>query len=243
MDISILEELGLTQSEVKVYLALLELGSSSAGAVLKKSGLQNSVVHRALNSLIEKGLISYIFEGKRKIYQATNPDNFHDFIQDKIKRFDEILPELKKKQLISKTTTFAEVFKGKRGINQLYMTLLNSGGKEYNTFGGGSEVTYEVMGEVWWKNLHAKRIAKKISCRQVFDETIRKFGDELNKKPLTKIRFLPREYAQLQETIIIGNFVGIAIFTGNPYGVLIKDKIVAEGYRKQFEIIWNKAIP
>jgi sugar-specific transcriptional regulator TrmB len=242
MDTSILEDLGLTSAEIKVYLALLELGSSSAGSILEKSRLQNSVVHRALNSLIEKGLISYILEGKKKVYQATNPENFHDFINDKMRRFDEILPELKRKQQISKPVSFAEVFKGKRGINQLYITLLNSGGKEYNTFGGGSEVTYDIMGETWWKNLHLKRIAKEIPCRQVFDETIRDFGTELNKRPHTKIRFLPKEYAQLQETIIIGDFVGIAIFTENPYGILIKDKIVAEGYRKQFEILWGKAI-
>lgn len=241
MDVSILEDLGLTQAEIKVYLALLELGSSSAGRILEKSGLQNSVVHRALNSLIEKGLISYILEGKKKIYQAINPENFHDFINDKINRFDEILPELKRKQQISKVMSFTEVFKGKRGINQLYTTLLNSGGKEYNSFGGGSEVTYDVMGETWWKNLHTKRIAKNILCRQVFDETIREFGDELNKKPITKIRFLPKEYAQLQETIIIGDYVGIVIFTENPYGILIKDNVVADGYRKQFEILWNKA--
>lgn len=241
MDTSILEDLGLTQAEIKVYIALLSLGTSSAGIILEKSGLQNSVVHRALNSLIEKGLISYILEGKKKVYQATNPENFHDFIEDKRKRFDEILPKLKEKQKFAKKITFGEIFKGKRGINQMYITLLNSGGKEYNTFGGGSEVTYNVMGENWWKSLHTKRIAKKIPCRQVFDETIRKFGNELNKRPLTKIRFLPKEYAQLQETIIIGEYVGIGIFTENPYGILIKDKVVAEGYRKQFEIMWNKA--
>ena len=241
MDTTILEDLGLTQAEIKVYIALLELGSSSAGQILEKSGLQNSVVHRALNTLIEKGLISYISEGKKKIYQATNPENFHDFIEDKKKRFDEILPELKEKQKIAKKITFGEIFKGKRGINQMYITLLSSGGKEYNTFGGGSEVTYEVMGETWWRSIHTKRIAKRISCRQVFDETIRKFGNELNKRPLTQIKFLPKEYSQLQETIIIGDYVGIAIFTENPYGILIKDKIVADGYRKQFEILWQKA--
>jgi len=241
MDTSILEDLGLTNAEIKVYVTLLELGTSTAGPILEKSGQQNSVVHRALNSLIEKGIITYIKKGTRKIYQATDPENFHDFIDNKRKRFDQILPDLKKKQDFAKQLTFAEVFSGKRGINQMYMTLLNSGGKEYNTFGGGSEVTYDIMGETWWKNLHAKRLAKKIPCRQVFDETIRKFGNQLNKKRLTTIRFLPKEYAQLQETIIIGDYVGVAIFTENPYGVLIKDKVVADGYRKQFEILWKKS--
>ena len=241
MDTSILKDLGLTNAEIKVYITLLRLGSSSAGLIIEKSGLQNSVVHRALNSLIEKALISFILKGKRRLYQATNPENFHDFIEDKRRRFDEILPELKQKQQLQNKTTFGEIFKGKRGINQLYLTLLNSGGKEYNTFGGGIQVAKEKMTETWWRNIHTKRIKKKIKSRQVFDETIRKFGIELNKRHLTNIKFLPKEHAQLQETIIIGDYVGIAIFTENPYGILIKDKAVAEGYRKQFEILWQKA--
>lgn len=241
MDTSILEDLGLTQAEIKVYVALLELGSSTAGSILEKSRIQNSVLHRALNSLIEKGLINFILEGRRKIYQATDPENFRNFIDDKKKRFEEILPELKNKQKLTKRQESAAVFRGKRGINELYNTLLNSGGKEYNTFGGGTRVTHDIMGESWWKNLHARRIDKKIKCRQVFDETIRSFGEQLRKKPITKIKFLSRKFEQLQETVIIGDCIGIAIFTKNPYGLLIRDKSVADGYRKQFEVLWKEA--
>lgn len=243
MDISVLEDLGLTHAEIKVYIVLLEFGNATAGHILEKSQLQNSVVHRALNSLIEKGLISFIFEGKRKRYQATNPENFYVFIEDKRKRFEQLLPELKAKQKLAKAEEHATIFKGKRGINELYNTLLNSGGKEYNTFGGGTRVTYDVMGESWWKNLHVKRIEKRIKCRQVFDETIREFGEELNQKPYTRIRFLSRTFEQLQETAIIGNFVGISIFAAHPYGLLIRDAVVASGYRKQFALLWKMARP
>ncbi len=59
--------------------------------------------------------------------------------------------------------------------------------------------------------------------------------------PFTKIRFLAKEFAQFQETVIVGDLVAINIFTENPYGILIKDKAVADGYRKQFEILWKKA--
>ncbi|MEM4755956.1 MAG: hypothetical protein QW594_02375, partial [Candidatus Woesearchaeota archaeon] len=38
-----------------------------------------------------------------------------------------------------------------------------------------------------------------------------------------------------------GNSVGIGIFSYNPYGILIQDEMIAEGYRKQFEILWNHA--
>lgn len=249
MDTSILEDLGLTNAEIKVYITLLELGSSTAGSILEKSGIQNSVVHRALNTLIEKGLINYIMGGRRKVYQATDPENFYNFIDDKKKRFEQILPELKKKQAFVKEKNHGTIFRGKRGINEMYNIILNEGEKlnkkdktrEYNTYGGGTRVTHDVMGNVWWRNLHARRLAKKIKCRQVFDESIRKFGQELNKLKLTNIRFLPSEYEQLQETIILGDNVGIAIFTENPYGILIQDKTVADGYRKYFELLWKRA--
>jgi len=241
MDTGILEDLGLTNAEIKVYMALLKLGDSTAGSVLEKSGLQNSVVHRALNSLIEKGIISYILEGRRKVYQASDPEHFYEFIDDKKERFKQILPELKKKQAFAKEKTEATIYRGKKGINEIYMRLLSSGGKEYNTYGGGKRVTFDVMGETWWKALHTKRIAKKIKSRQVFDETIRDFGEGLRKRPLSKIRFLSHDFEQLTETVIMGPYVAIMMFTENPYGILIMDKTVVDGYRKNFELLWGNA--
>lgn len=240
MDTAILEELGLTQAEIKVYMALLELGSSTAGPILEKSGLQNSVVHRALNTLIEKSLINYIMEGKRKIYQATDPENFFNFIDDKKKRFQEILPELKQKQKFSKKQETATVFKGIRGIKEVYSIMISQKAKEYNTFGGGQPCV-EVMGNTWWLNMHARRKANKLPARQVFDETVRKIGQEIKKRTGSNIRYFPKQFAQFQETVIVGDYVAINVFTENPYAFLIKDKVVAEGYRKQFEILWKMA--
>ena len=45
MDTAILEDIGLTNAEIKVYLSLLELGTATAGPIIEKSCLQSSVVH------------------------------------------------------------------------------------------------------------------------------------------------------------------------------------------------------
>jgi len=241
MDMSILEDLGLTQAETKVYLTLLELGSSTAGPILEKSGIQNSVVHRALNSLISKGLINFVSEGKRKIYQATNPENFLNFIDDKKKRFEQILPELKIRQKSQKNQENATIFKGVRGIKEVYTILINAKAKEYLTYGGGPP-TEKLMGLNWWLSLHQKRVSNRLPSRQVFDESVRNIGGtEIEKKPLTDIRYVSKDLAQFQETIIVGEYVAITVFTENPYAFLIKDKAVAEGYKKYFEVLWRIA--
>ncbi|PIN90566.1 hypothetical protein COU60_01365 [Candidatus Pacearchaeota archaeon CG10_big_fil_rev_8_21_14_0_10_34_76] len=243
IDTSILEDLGLTNAEIKVYLGLLELGDSSAGPILQKTGLQNSVVHRSLHGLIDKGLVSFILERKHRIYQASDPKKFFTYLEDKKKKFERLLPQLEKKRQMARDHKEAQIFRGKKGINEIYTQLLNSEGKEYNTFGGGKRVTFDVMGEEWWKTLHIKRIAKKIKSRQVFDTTIKDYAIKLNKLPYTNIRFLSQEFEQLTETVIIGDFVAIIMFTEDPYGILIHDKILAENYKKQFEILWKQAKP
>ena len=86
MNTKILEDLGLTKSEIKVYLALLELGSSTAGDIIKKANIQNSVLHFTINNLIEKGLVTYVKKGKFRVYQPANPETLISYIEDKKKQ-------------------------------------------------------------------------------------------------------------------------------------------------------------
>jgi len=241
MDTEILEDLGLTLSEIKVYLALLELGSAHAGELLAETGIQNSVVHRALNTLIKKSLINYVFEGRRRVYQATDPEAFYTYLEDKKERFTKILPELKKKQTFQRRSKNASIYQGIRGIKEVYKIMRNAGPGEYLTFGGGHPCV-ECMGNTWWINHHIKRVRNELPSRQVFDETVRyKAGGKILDMKLTNVRFVSAEFTSFQETVIVGDKVAISIFTESPYSILINDPAVAAGYRKHFEMLWEQA--
>lgn len=241
MDTEILEELGLTNSEIKTYIALLGLGSSTAGAIIEKTKLQSSVIHRALNSLMEKSLINFIYDGRKKVYQATAPESFFEFIEDKKRRFEKILPELRQKQNVSTKKEIATVYKGIRGVKEAYNIMINSKGKEYLTFGGGP-ITKEIMGMDWWLNLHKRRVANKLSSRQIFDESVKDIGGkDIAKNSITNIRYVSKEFAQFQETVVVGDVVSINVFAETPYSFVIKNRHIAEGYKKQFELLWKIA--
>ncbi|MCF7872473.1 hypothetical protein K9L97_05565 [Candidatus Woesearchaeota archaeon] len=241
MDIEILEDLGLTQSEIKTYISLLELGQIHAGKIIEETSLQSSVVHRALLSLIKKGLVSFIKEGKHRVYSARDPEYFLDYVELKKKRFETILPELKKKQSLQNKETNTSMFKGKKGINEVYSILIKNTKKEFLSYGGSKETT-DFMSLTWWKNMYSKRIANKLSQRHIAsDETIPYITD-FQKMKLTKIKFLSKEsFSQYQETAITGDYVAITIFADEGYSILIHNKEVAEGYRKNFELLWNIA--
>lgn len=240
METKILEDIGLTNAEIKVYLALLGLGTSTAGPILQKSGLHNSVVHMTLNKLANRGLISFVREGKRNHYQAANPKHIIDYIEEKKERFAELLPQLLAKQSLAKEKPEVITFRDVRGIKELLYGLLEAGGKEHHTFGSARESL--MMGDGWWVNYHKKRAAKGITARLMFNESL-KFWKAEAKYPKSEVRYTKAGFEPLTETIIRNDKIGIIIWTEKPIGILIHNRAAAESYDKFFEIMWKSAKP
>jgi len=105
----ILSNIGLTNNEIKVYLALLELGESKTGEILNKSGLNSGRIYEILNLLQKKGLVSFIEKNNVKYFSPANPKRVLDYLEEKKKQitnqeeeYEKILPELMSK--ISQTS-------------------------------------------------------------------------------------------------------------------------------------------
>ena len=126
MNLSPLKEAGLTNGEIKVYLALLEIGSSTIGPILAKSGITKSMIYRILEKLIKKGLVSYITKEKTKHYQATQPNKLLDYIDSKEKqlkknknKIQEMIPQLILKQKTAKKSE-ANLYEGFKGLTTAF---------------------------------------------------------------------------------------------------------------------------
>ncbi len=238
MDTKILEDIGLTNAEIKVYTSLLELGVAGAGNIIEKSGLQSSVVHMTLNNLINKGFISFTKQGKKRIYQASNPKHILDYIEEKKNQFQKILPELLQKQKISKEKPVAATFEGIRGIKELLFELLEAGGKEHHTFGSTKESL--MLGDAFWINYHKQRAKKGIKAKLMFNESL-KFWKAEKKYPKSEVKYTQVGFEPLTETIIRNDKIGIIIWTEKPIGVLIHNKIAAGSYDKFFQMLWKNS--
>lgn len=236
MDVKILEDIGLTNAEIKVYVAVLELGTTTAGPIIEKTELQSSVVHMTLNKLIERGFISFVLEGQRKHYQAANPKHIVDFINEKKERFEEILPELLLKQKLAREKPQAELFQGVKGVKELLYVLLEACGTDHNTF--GSTIKSLMLGEEWWISYHKKRAQLGIHARLLFNESLKTWKAE-KKYPDSELRYTKAGFEPLTETIIRNDKVGIIIWTEKPIGIVIHNKIAAESYNNFFRFMWN----
>ncbi len=86
----ILQELGLSRNEVKVYLAALTIGSSSANTIAKHAGLLRTSTYEILKSLVDKGIVSYVLKGRVKYFEAASPDRLLKMAEERKHRLQEI---------------------------------------------------------------------------------------------------------------------------------------------------------
>ena len=74
-----LERLNFSVNESKVYLTLLRIGASLAGRIAKEAQLDRSSTYNALKLLIERGIVSTVFENKRTTYVPADPKKIIDY--------------------------------------------------------------------------------------------------------------------------------------------------------------------
>ena len=69
MNEQLLEDIGLTKGEIKVYLTLLKLRETTTGKIIEEAQISSGKIYEILDKLIKKGLVSYIIKDKTsKIY-------------------------------------------------------------------------------------------------------------------------------------------------------------------------------
>ena len=119
MDTEILEQIGLSKNEIKVYFALLELDQSSATPIVRKAKIPNSKIYPTLDKLIQKGLVSSVIKNNVKYFQASNPEHLIDFIKQKEKQLFEqenkikdLIPQIELNRKLAQEKQEAKIYEG-----------------------------------------------------------------------------------------------------------------------------------
>ena len=244
MDTKILEEIGLTGNEVKVYLALLELGSTPAGPIIKRIAMHRAAVYDIIDLLISKGLVSYVIKANRKYFEAQNPDRLLEYLDSKkqelIKKEDElnkIIPELQLKRQLSKEEQEGTIYKGKKGLKSIFEDILKEK-KEWLVFGATGQ--FKEIFQAYFIHFHNRRAESNINLKIIFSEKLRKEKREKELK-LYEIKYVADSYITPSTTYVYGDKVVIINWSDEVIAFLMRSKQVADSYRSFFSMLWKIA--
>lgn len=245
MDISHLKEAGLTEGEIKVYLALLELGSSTTGPIIEKSGIARSIIYQILEKLMQKGLVSYITKDKTKYFQAAQPQKILEYIderekqlQENKKKVEQMLPELllhQKMQPKSEANIYTG-FKGLRTAHEHTYQKLKKG-EEYYYLGIPAFQPEEQ--HLYWQRDHVRRIKAGIKCKLLFnkDTNIKTVKNRSSYKG-AEARAMTVDIKTPGMFLIFKDTTLIFLQSPTAMAVEIVNQQVADSFKQYFDYFW-----
>lgn len=237
-----LEQLGLTKIESRVYIALLKIGSTTTGPLVKATELHRATVYDVLKRLMEKGLVNYIIKEKTKYFEGAKPEHLMDLLkeeEEELKKKEDtimhLVYKLNKIKELSKQKQNAHVFIGKRGVKTVFEDILNY--KE-NWVLGSSGRFKEILKSYFFQFQKRKKELG-IKTRLIVSERVK--GTDIETTVPGERKFIPQEYESPISTIIFGDKVATFVWTENPIAFLIESKEAADSYRNYFEMLWGVA--
>jgi predicted DNA-binding transcriptional regulator len=239
-----LTKIGLTKGESQVYNALIELGQTTAGKIIKKANIASSKVYDVLYKLQIKGLVGYVIKENIKYYDATPPERLIDFLEEEKENLSEaqskikkIIPSIKAKQKKQEEKNNVTVYTGLQGPKIVLKETIEAGRKGEKLMGFGTdEDPYKDHLPAQIKEHFKDQKKYKIKWYLLFTK-----GEWSSPSPLSEIRYLPKGQNIPVRTMIYGNKVAIVDFNKPFTTIIIEKKEIAEAYKQQFETLWKIA--
>ena len=239
----LIQALGLTEHEVAVYLAALELGEGNIQEISRKSGVKRTSIYNFIDTLKERQLLSEIKKGKRKLYSAVSPNHLVDEQKSKMASVERLIPQLLAIQNNVRNKPKVSFYQGLEGLKEIYRITLRDKHIIY-----AWEDLDAAIGALPWSFLDwytTQRVAKKIAARCIDRDS--KFARDWTTKndvPLMReTRFVVSEEFGT-EINIFGNKVAFFRWDKqNPFGVVIEDKGIATALRVAWQELWNRLEP
>jgi sugar-specific transcriptional regulator TrmB len=241
-----LMSIGLSDKEARVYLATLELGPSSVQEIAKKSMVKRATTYVAIESLIDRGLISSFQKGKKRFFSATDPEQLLSVLSEQKKQIEEregvvksIMKDLQALAVFSCHIPRVSYYEGWDGINSLREDILRSNVgvvRELVSLDDAKKVTKKYQNDDDIKEVLKKKKIFKTLYTSIEGRVLpQKNGEH-------EARFISKDlFPTLCEVVIYGRKAAFLNYSGKPSGILVEDEKVAATLVSMFDYLWFRA--
>lgn len=241
-----LQDIGLSEKEAVIYLALLAVDNSSVLDLSKKTKLNRSTTYVILESLAKKGLVSETTVGKKTHYQAEPPERLETFVEqrkimldEQAKKLKDIIPQIKSTQRESGEKPIVKYYEGREGLVSL--------NEEFFAGQPNNETSYlvyskDLIDEIFTKQekdkYRAMRLGKNIKSKVLYTY---KNGDIPSTVDGERVKIDENRYPISCDISICDDKIKIAILGKKLSGIFIKSKEFAETFRSIFSVGFDES--
>lgn len=237
--IKTLEQYGFSKNKANVYLALLDIGATTAGAIIKKTGLHRNIVYENLDTLLAEKLISQTIRGGKKFFGPLDPTVILHNAKEKMGLATSIVHQLTAK--IKKEKQQIVIYEGADEYIRFHLQRLDElpRGSTYYVLGVSGRWYKDVMADVLTK-YEAKRIKHNVKTKLIYYSRQYAIDKENDKKrQLSESRVIHNQSEAPSTTVIWPDGIDIQINSDPIVNIHIKNKEVAKSYLDYFNLMWK----
>jgi sugar-specific transcriptional regulator TrmB len=245
MNNGLLEKLGMNKKEIKLYLKLLELGSSRANILAKCIGENRTSTYSLLNAMLKKGLVNFYKKTNIKYYSATSPRILIEGMKDDASQLMKMLPEL-----LAITNQYAEkpritFYEGVEGIKQIAKTMLEvPGSVRYSFMGVEKKKIHPEMMKYIDEEFLPRRIKKGINFKGIVSNHVPMSKQLPNTEEghLRELKYIDPKKFPLKIHVDVYEKNKVAIFSYHKdemMGVIIEHESFYQTMKTVFQLAWN----
>lgn len=234
---------GLSETEVKIYLAVLELGQTSISRIAQQAGIKRTTVYLSLTRLMEQGLISAVKKGNRTSYFAEDPRELERIMERRKKEVSDIIPQLLTFTNLVDKKPEIRYFAGEEGIKEVLMKTLSYPEQEILTMFSDSSYLPDFEEKFFVNVYRPERIGRKIYSRVLMTENTRmRAFSQKNTEQFRNSKFLPANLFTIGiEMVLYGNN-GVAITSYKErFAFIIESPVIHASFKAIFETLWAVA--
>ncbi len=244
MYIELLQEIGLSPNEAKIYEALLYRGESGVAEISTKANIHRRNVYDALQRLTHKGLVFVVFQKGENRYSAVNPDKLMELLKEKERSLETMLPNLHALYDDEPAEEAAFIYKGIEGYKNYMRDLVRVG--QDTLFLGAKGLWYSPgIDESFLKDFQQMAKKQKMKYQTIYDPRVPEELPQALKTIGGEYKVLPKGYETTGVCDIFGDYV--ATFTSKGVGNFGEDGVVyvminkqlADSYRTWFRFMWD----
>ncbi len=244
--------LGLTPTEVTIYVAALPHLSLGVQDVVTLTGIKRTTVYHALDTLTYKGFATKKQQHNRTVFSMVSPQFLQHALRSEQQKIEEqqlelqtLVPELenlKKNQLV---TTQVQHFHGVAGVKAVYEEALYCASRHWDTITPTTSFLAQ-YGEDFHRYVNQTKAKRQLHTRALWEEVKKNKPRSQYGEPGTRaVRLMPASMQGRFHSKIIIFDTKIALITpaADAGAVLIHSAELHAAFQALFDTLWEIARP
>lgn len=244
-DMQVLIDCGFSEKQAKVYLALLELGTSTISPVAERAQVKRTSVYNFIDELVKLGVVGRTKRRGRWYYFAESPETLLSLQEQRCRRMEAVLPSLIRRQAQAKAKPSVTYFEGATEVKNIIAEELSCQSEVLYVW--PARDVYEITGgKEYLSQVDRERIKRKIKVRSIhFKQKQVAFRTSSSaKEHLREVRFAPDGLdISMGMAIFDSGKVGFFSSLEEGFGMLIESAELHKLMFTLFSYLWARSVP